>query len=99
MCSTQQTEGYIPQLHLSSLIQCGVQHLELGRPCLSNEVLMDVVAIDGRADANAFQRTPDLKRMFRAATVREQAAYGLPNQAIAVVTRDEDGCITTEYFA
>ncbi len=90
--------GYIPALSKAALSEIGVDCLELDRPPASDEELLEVLAIDGRQDADTFEQFPTLVHFSRPTSERERRAYGLPTAAFAVVSRDQEGYVITEYL-
>lgn len=99
MSINQTQPGNIPAVTQAALDAIGVDHIELSRPPASDADLIDVFALVGRADANAFERHPALVGSRRSATERERKAYGLPPEAFALVSRGADGVVVTEYLA
>lgn len=99
MSSNQKPVGYIPTHSQAELKNIGVDYVEMERPPVSDGELLVVLAVDGRADADAFDRCPELMWLTRPASERERGALGLPHTAFAVVRRDAEGFIITEYFA
>lgn len=97
--NNEERVGYIPTHSQAELKNIGVDYVELERAPVSDGNLLDVFAVDGRADADAFDRSPGLVWFTRPATERERNALGLPPGAFAVASRTPDGCILTEYFA
>ena len=98
MNNSQEDVSYVPNLSKATLNEIGVDSIETERPPVSDEELIVVLAVDGRADADAFDRSPELARLTRRTSERERKAFGLSPGAYVVVSRTSDGCIMTEYF-
>lgn len=98
MSNEQIRGGYIPAIPEAVLNDCGLDYVELERAPVCDRLLIETLAVVGRADAEAFGCQPTLTRFSRPTTERERKAFGLPAAAFAVVSRTDDGCVLTTYF-